>query len=187
LDINYDEVSKTIPGTQSTSGDVQSVFAGELAIDNLAGIINQGDFLIGASSGATAKVTTVKRNDVTKNFDTFVQMGKYTSSGAASGTFLLNEQIYQSEAGYSLQFANGYLATTRYDGSNYEYYMTNENGIFNNGINLVGANSKAYTNVTHKYLPELVPGSGKVLFIEKVDAITRSDTSTETIKFILEF
>jgi hypothetical protein len=190
LDINYDEVSRTIPGSQSTSADVRSVFTGEIFLDNLSGIISQGDFLIGANSGATGIITSIKRNDVVKNFDTFVQMGKYTSTVASSSSFQLNELVYQSETGnLADQFANGYLCTIVYDGTKYAYYLTNETGVFDpaQNFNLIGATSKAFTGFNYKYLPELVPGSGKVLFIEKLDVIPRSTTSAETIKFILEF
>jgi hypothetical protein len=190
ISINYDITTKVIGGSQATTGTVTSVFTGEIFVDNVSGVVSQGDLIVGGSSGATATVTNISRNDVVKNFDTFVQMSKYVSTSSPSGTFQLNEQVFQSETSDAAdQFANAYIGTIVNNGPNYEYYLSNEVGIFNpnQGFNLIGATSKATTPLNYKYLPELVPGSGKVLFLEKMDVIPRSNTSTETIKFILEF
>jgi predicted ATP-dependent protease len=65
--------------------------------------------------------------------------------------------------------------------------VTNQIGVFNLANNIIGYDSQATAEVTNKYSPELVPGSGKVLFIEKLDQISRTNTASETIKFIFEF
>jgi hypothetical protein len=65
--------------------------------------------------------------------------------------------------------------------------VTNQVGVFNESDTLFGSNSGATALITGKYSPELVFGSGEVMFIEKIEPITRTSASSETIKFILEF
>jgi hypothetical protein len=114
-------------------------------------------------------------------------MYKYSVSSVV-GTFTPDELVFQSETGlYEDQYANAYLHSSVYDGVNYNYYVTNQIGVINSGRNLIGANSTATANVVNKYSPELEFGSGDVMYIEKIDAIKRTNTASETIKLIFEF
>ena len=185
--INYTINSNTIAGVQTSSGLITTVSAGSLYVSNVAGIFKTADFIIGSESGASGVVTYIERSGVTKSFDTFIQMNKYIATPAA-GSFDQDELVYQSETGsYAEHFANAYLHSVVDTGSEMQYYVTNQLGVFNLANNIIGYDSEATAVVTNKYSPELVPGSGKVLFIEKVDPITRTDTAAETIKFIFEF
>jgi hypothetical protein len=124
---------------------------------------------------------------VNKGFDNFVQMYKYSVSGVA-GTFDPDELVYQSESGLLIeQFANAYLHSSVDDGVSLNYYVTNQTGVFNSGYDLIGSVSSATANVVNKYSPELVFGSGEVMYIEKIDSISRSNTAAEIIRFIFEF
>jgi hypothetical protein len=185
--INYSITANTIDGTQSSSGLVTTVSAGSLYVSNVAGIFKTGDFIIGSDSGATGVVTYIERSGVTKSFDTFIQMNKYIATPSA-GSFVPDEVVFQSESGsFAEQYANAYLHSVVDNGVSMEYYVTNQLGVFNLANNIIGYDSDATAQVTNKYSPELVPGSGKVLFIEKVDPITRTNVAAETIKFIFEF
>lgn len=185
--INYTVNSNTIAGVQSSSGYVTTVSTGSLRVSNVAGIFKTGDFIIGSESGATGIVTYVERSGVAKSFDTFIQMNKYIATPAA-GSFNLDEIVFQSETGsFAEQYANAYVHSVIDHGATIECYVTNQIGVFNLSNNMIGYDSEATAEVTHKYSPELVPGSGKVLFIEKIDPITRTNTTAETIKFIFEF
>lgn len=185
--ISYAITSNTVAGTQSSSGFIDTIAAGSVVLSNVAGTFSTGDFIIGDRSGATGIVTTVERNGIAKSFDTFVQMYKYVAT-PITGAFTQDELIYQSEStSIDDQYANAYLHSVVTNGSNTEYYVTNQLGVFNTNKNIIGVDSEAIADVTNKYSPELVPGSGKVLFIEKIDAITRAQDTSETIKFIFEF
>jgi hypothetical protein len=173
--------------TKGSQAYVTSVAVGSLVSVNVSGTFGTGDFIIGEKSGAVATVDTITRNGVTKNFNTFVQMYKYSVSSVV-GTFTPDELVFQSETGlYEDQYANAYLHSSVYDGVNYNYYVTNQIGVINSGRNLIGANSTATANVVNKYSPELEFGSGDVMYIEKIDAIKRTNTASETIKLIFEF
>lgn len=185
--ITYTITPETIAGVGSTEGYVTSVAVGSLVASNVKGIFKTGDFIIGETSGAVATVSTITRNNVNKGFDNFVQMYKYTVSSVV-GTFNQDELIYQSETGIiSDQYANAYLHSVVDDGMSVNYYVTNQTGVFNSGENIIGSNSSAVANVVNKYSPELEFGSGDIMYIEKIDSISRSNTATEIIKFIFEF
>lgn len=185
--LNYTITSSVDSGIQAAVGHVTSVATGSLVASNVAGIFKTGDFIIGETSGATGVVTTVQRSGVSKDFNTFVQMYKYIGT-PVSGTFTQDEIVFQSETNdYADAYANGRLHSVTGAGGSTNYFVTGQVGVFNTSVNLLGANSDASALVTNKYSPELVFGSGEVIYLEKIDPITRSNTGSETIKFIFEF
>ncbi len=180
-------VANTIAGMQSTYGFITSVATGTLLVTNVAGVFVSGDFIIGESSGAVAFVDSIERNGTTKGFETFSQMYKYVGTPVSS-TFLPDEMVYQSETTvFSDQFANAFLHSVVGAGPTTKYYVTNQFGVFNEDLNMVGSNTGATALITGSYAPEVVFGSGEVMFIEKIEPITRTASSSETIKFIFEF
>lgn len=185
--INYNITPSTVSGVGSSQGHITSVAIGSFIVSNVAGKFETGDTIIGAQSGAFATVDTIYRSGVAKGFDTFVQMGKYTVT-SVDGVFTQDEAIFQSDTGLIAdQYANAYYHSTVNDGVNLNYYVTNQIGIFNSGQHLIGVSSAATANVVNKYSPELEFGSGKVMYIENIDSISRSNTAAEIIKFIFEF
>ena len=66
-------------------------------------------------------------------------------------------------------------------------YLTHETGTINTGNTIVGQTSTATANVLFYYPPDLVKGSGEVLYVENMSAISRSNSQSETIKLILQF
>lgn len=185
--LNYTVQTTVNTGIESTSGYVTSVATGSIVLSNVAGIFETGDMIIGAESGATGKITTIERSGVAKGFESFIQMHKYIGT-PTSGAFELDELAYQSSSGSILDaYANARVHSITGAGVTTTYFATNQNGIFNVGSNMLGANSGSTTLVTGKYPPELVFGSGEVMYIEKIEPITRANTTSETIKFIFEF
>lgn len=176
-----------IGGVQSTFGYVTSVATGTVFVTNVAGTFLSNDFIIGEQSGATGYVTSINRNGVSKGFESFSQMYKYIGTPVGS-TFTNDELVFQSETtNIAEQFANAYLHSVVGAGPTTNYYVTNQLGAFNENFNLIGSNSGATALITGKYAPELVFGSGEVMFLEKIEPITRTSASSETIKFIFEF
>lgn len=141
-----------------------------------------GKRIIGATSGAWANVSSIVVSEKSYNswltFDNRFRLGY----SAGSGTMTEDAKIFQylpSVANADFHSANG----------TYLFY-TNEKGSFNadpvQTVQQVGGNA-TFTPSSTKYTPDIVKGSGEVLYIENKNAISRSNTQTETIKIILDF
>jgi hypothetical protein len=167
-------------------GEIIVSSAGSIAIQNLTGHIKDDSAIIGLTSGAfidEGDITSLQISDVQKQFDTFVGAYKYTGT-ILSGSFLKNESVYQISANSE---ANGVLHSVQSLGGITNFFITNQNGIFNTSNTIFGSNSGASATLTDKYFPEIVFGSGKVLYLENLDPITRANTQTETFKLIFDF
>ncbi len=185
--INYTITPETTLSLGSTEGYITSVAVGSIVASNVRGVFKTNDFIIGESSGSTGTITYITINSTNKGFDNFIQMYSYTVS-AVSGVFEPDELVYQSNTGLVAdQFANAYLHSVVNNGITTDFYVTNQTGVFNIGDNLIGSNSSSTANVVNKYSPELEFGSGDVMYLEKIDSITRSNTSSEIIRLIFEF
>jgi hypothetical protein len=168
---------------QSISANVLSVVSAQtLRITHVNGAIVANDFIIGQRSGAIATVNTVSRNGVLKNYETFVQLYKYNGV-TTFGTFAQNEFVYQG----NLAQSNALLHSSINDGSNTLLYTSNQDGLFANGLLIVGNTSGAILSVANTYSPELVYGSGKVVYLENIDPVTRLSDQTEKFKVIFIF
>lgn len=169
----------------SSTGFVNDVLTPtSLLLTNVVGIIASSDVLIGVSSGTRATVNTIARSGVTKNFNTFVQMYKY-SGILTAGTFSNNEIVYQG----NLTNSNAVVHSVLNNGGDYTMYTTRQFGDFNVGSTntIVGYTSGAILTPTADHVPELVIGSGDILYLENIEPITRSNTQSETIKIIMQF
>lgn len=185
--INYTVSSVVEPGVQSSTATVSSVATGTIEIKNISGIFSIGDKIIGESSGATGDITNIVRSGVSKNFNTFVQMDRFIGT-PVSGSFESDETVFQSiSTNIADAYANSRFHSISGSGASTNYFVTNKIGIFNTATNLLGANSGASALISNKYSPELVFGSGEVIYLERIEPITRSSTTSETIKFIFEF
>lgn len=165
----------------SSYGYVANVNISSIVLANVSGVISTNDTLIGKNSGATLKVDSIKRNDKAKTFNTFIQLYKYVISVEAS-QFVENEYVYQPSTG-----AKAYVHSTLNVDGNTEIYTSNQIGQFSVGNTIVGNTSGAIANVVSVYNPEILFGSGDVLYVENTEAFFRSNTQSETFKIIFEF
>ena len=158
-------------------------FANSTAVEvtNCYGTVSNSDLIVGYSSGAKATVNSISRAGVVKGFNTFMNMFKVSGS-LVSGTFQENEIVRNGTLA-----ANGLLHSYQSNGT-FDLYITNLLGDINIGGNtIIGSNSGAVATFTNKYDPELVFGSGKVLFLENLDRVTRSANTSETFQIIFDF
>lgn len=172
------DAEKVTQSNTNATGIVTSFSGNILQLTNVSGEFLTNNSISGATSNATALVSSFEINDVLKNFDTFDQRYKYAGTISA-GTFLADEKVHQVDP----SLAN---ATFHSVDSNY-IYLTDVRGIINSGNTIVGDTSAAVANVAAVLPPDLVIGSGEVLYIENTDPITRSNDQTEIIKIILKF
>lgn len=147
--------------------------ATDIRVTNVQGQVAQNTYLIGNTSHVSAYVDTIDRNGVTKDFNTFIQTSKYVLTGV-SGTFEENETVSCGNSSGRLHSAVGNTV-----------YVSNQVGVFTGTI--MGDDSGATGVIANSYTGELVFGSGRVLYMENVDAVERSNATTESFKFYLEF
>lgn len=163
-----------------SEGVIDSSTVGQFGVSNFKGLIKTDAIFVGNSSGAyTNSISHIYINDVSKDQSTFIQAYRYTGT-VTSGVFQDNEIVRQGSA-------NAVLHSVYTIGGTTNIYVTNQYGIFNTSNNIVGNTSAAVASLTNKYLPELVFGSGEVLYLENLDPIARANNQTETFKLIFEF
>jgi hypothetical protein len=159
---------------------VTSAAVGSLELTDVCGQFGTDDFIVGLRTGATAYINSVSRNAVVKGFETFNQMYKYEVD-LKSLQFNEDETVYQQDLAVSNAVFHSMV------GSNTIMYVTNQIGNFNIANDIIGLTSGAVATIVNKYTPELVYGTGDILYIENVEPITRQTDQTETFKIILEF
>lgn len=140
---------------------------------------NTNDKFIGETSGAIGNVVLITVSGLAKNFDTYVGLYKYSVT-PGTGTFLQDELVSTG----NLSIANAYLHSVV---GNNTIYTSNQVGQFTVGSVIVGQQSSATATINTKYLPEIIFGSGQVLYLENIDPKTRSNNDVETFKTIFEF
>ncbi len=177
----FDSTALYIYSIESHANGILSevVSAETIRMTNVAGKILADDFIIGVQSGAIGTIDTVSHNDVLKNYETFVQLYKFEGS-LDFGSFEENEVVSQGSN-------TGLLHSAIVDGANVTIYTSNQIGIFENNEAVTGATSGAIMTVNHKYSPELVFGSGEILYLENIDTVTRQADQTETLKLNFNF
>jgi len=168
----------------SSNAYVMSTNGTHVFISNVAGEFYTNDIFIGEASGAKGIVNTTIRNGDEKIFDTFQNMYKYTGT-VLNGEFDENEIVYQG----NLQTSNALLHSANISGGTLTVYTTNQVGQFiaDGANNIIGNESGAIAIFTEAYTPELVFGSGDILFLQNIQAITRSANTNETFQIIFEY
>jgi hypothetical protein len=139
-------------------------------------------YVIGEGSGGWGKVTAISVNEKSyNNWSTFDNRTRisYTSMGGAVAE---DAKVYQA----SISLSNAY-----YHSSNSTYvFLTSEKGTINADPTdpLIVLNTGTTINLgSVKYQPDLVKGSGELMYIENLNPISRSNTQSETIRIILSF
>ena len=164
-------------------GTLISSTTNQFDIMDMSGRVATDAIFVGNSTGAyTNTVTNILISDQFKDQTTFIQAYRYTGT-VTSGVFQDNEVLTQFPGAAS----NGILHSAYTIGGTTNFYVTNQDGIFNTSSPITGQTSGATAYLTNKYLPELVFGSGEILYLENLSPIARANNQTETFKLIFEF
>jgi hypothetical protein len=150
-----------------------------LGLTNVYGTFLGGEVVTGADSSATCNAISYQINGQAKSFTTFDQRRRYSYTLLSATQFIANEPIYQTDIRLANAIFHGSTASN--------LYLTHLKGTINTGNNIVGVTSGASANVTTAYPPDIVVGSGEVIYLENLNPITRSNNQSETIKIILSF
>lgn len=173
------------------SGLVDAFSAGSVTLTNATSNFQSDDIIIGSETGTYAQANVVTINGETKTFDTFMQTYAYVGT-MTQGNFIADEIIYQSDNPNAN--ARFHSIVTHTPTSSYKIHVTNQMGIFNTSADggaetdeIKGLTSGGIATLTNKYLPDLVYGSGDIVYIEYGESITRAAEKTETFKLVFAF
>ena len=165
--------SVSLAGTASAVPDGSHV-----TLDEATSVAVANAVLVGATSGARGTVSSVSRSGQAKGFDTFTCLGKILT-GANTGTFTPGETVTATAGGsallYGYTFASG-VGTA---------LISNSVGAMTGTI--TGATSGASASVTTVYPGEVDPRTGRVLFVENIQPVTRSANTSETLQVVITF
>lgn len=139
-------------------------------------------YVVGETSGAWGEVTAItvgeKSYNQWKTFDNRTRIA-YTSN---SEVIAEDSVVYQTDVSLS----NAYFHS-----SNGTYvFLTSERGVINPDPDnpLYVLNSTGSIDLgSVKYNPDMVKGSGELIYSENLEPISRSNTQSETIRIILSF
>lgn len=180
-------IFKTTINGNAISGKVISIATSTIILDDADGKFAVNDKLIGSVSGTIGTITQITRGGNSKTFSTFLGLTKYTGS-PVTGTFIQDEIVFQSPTNnYAEAYAEAKIHSVKGSGPSTKYFVTEQIGTFNLGINLLGKDSSAIAHLTDKYNQEISFGSGDVVYLEKIEDIIRTNSNSERIKFVLEF
>lgn len=148
----------------------------DMYVANVPGTMITNGAIVGLVSGAFATINSVVRNDVSKGFNTFIQLNKYSIT-TVSGAFIQNEAVLQ-----------GNTSGIYHSGNTGTIYLTNIIGnIVLSGQNIVGQQSGAIAQITKIYPQELVYGTGHILYVEDISPILRQTNQQEAFKLVYNF
>lgn len=172
--------------TQPTTGASGTVIEFDnintLTLTSVSGIFLTGNSTVntlqGGTTGTTSSLVSYQINGQAKNFNTFDQRHRFTFTPII-GAFVSDEAVYQTD----VQLANAVY----HSNTSANIYLTHVRGTLNTGNSIIGQVSGASANLVYAYPPDLVIGSGEVLYIENGSAISRSNSQSETVKIILQF
>ncbi len=179
----------TQSNTQATGVVTEFDAIDTLAVSNVNGVFVTGYTITGSTSGSTGNLVSYKISGKVKNFNTFDQRHRYTYQEII-GSLANDEQVYQtfSNGAYS---ANAYVHSAVAVSGSGNLYLTHVRGTLNTANTLIGTENsgggEASANLIFYYPPDLVVGSGEVLYVENRSPISRANTQSETVKLILQF
>jgi hypothetical protein len=183
------------------SGTVTGISTGQVTISNVSGVFEEGARIVGGTSGATSVIRSsnstfnaIQINDKDPNgFNVVVQLSRLAGNLEAGGNFLEDEVASQTNLIPYVQ-PKGFVHHIETGGGANDdiLYISNERGIFmedpTNLKPIVGENSNATLSyLSAKYSGDFVKDSGKVIYFENVEPISRASDRSEVVKIILKF
>ena len=164
--------------SNSTAVLVSNVY-GQFVVGNTTNNAN----VSGADSSATMNVSSFFVNTsegVRSSFDTFDQRYIFSQNTTSSSTYQEDEKIVQDDtnANAYVHFANSTTVA-----------VTSQKGVFNLATDNVvtGQTTLRTSKLTAQTNPDLVRNAGEVLYLNNIDAVSRSNTTTETVRLVITF
>lgn len=176
-------------------GEVTALATGEITLTNVTtkNLSQSVLKLFGETSYSSTIIDTgapkpVSINDKLLNgfYNTYVQLNEFVGELTTPVEFTADETVTE-ESLVTYTQPNAKFHSFIEGGTSDRMYVSNVRNIFMTDADISGASSNAVFNLSNKYPGFIVPDSGKILYIENVDPISRQTSRSETIKIILEF
>jgi len=181
----------------TSHGYVISSNSSSVLLSNVVGHISTGNStnyanISGGSSGATMNVTSFFVNTTeaatinTSNesqrssFTTFDQRHFFKHNLGSASAYQENEKIVQDDTN-----ANAYV----FFANTSRVSATSVKGTFNIETDNVvtGSSTSRTSKLTAQTNPDLVRNAGEILYLNNIDAVSRSNTTTETVRLVISF
>lgn len=107
----------------------------------------------------------------------------YSISTSGVGSYESDEWVYQGGSLANYTFKG---KVVRYDGANGIVYTVNNDGVPSSSA-LIGANSTVNRSVTANVLGELLPYTGRILYINNIQPVTRDPNQQESFQILIRF
>ena len=190
-------VTGSVSGATGTLNDVDSL-ANTINLTAVSGIFTSGDVLtakysngsVAVPASSNAVVDTVSGQSNVFDARTCLVCASSTLTG---GTFEVNDEIVQTEAG--IDTAYGLVQDVQTSGSNTYIYLTEVKGNFQASDIGTSTYKYIYDDATRQVRievdeiiqPDLIPYTGEILYVENIEPVTRNSLQSETVKLILGF
>lgn len=203
--VNFTSSSCTLAYVKNKKrlGSLFANSAGQITLTGVnAASLSTIPYLYGESSYCTSEIdmgvsadTRVTINGRTADdFSKFNQLTTFVGTLGLGQSFIEDELLLQASVIPDLQpSARFHSLVDANTGPNDLMYLTNVKNIFqtvhstdSDGI-IVGQTSGAQFVLDNKYIGDIVPDTGKILYLENLNPIARANTKTETIKLLIEF
>jgi hypothetical protein len=176
---------ETITQTNTNAtGKIVSSTANTITLTNVSRHFRTGNssvnYIVGGTSGILAEVTAVRNNgsaNLAGNVAYACQLTKLNVS-SLTGAFTTNEVVTLS--GNSAT-SNAYV----YFANSSQVWLTHVNGTI--GSNITSLTSGTTAPIDSVVPPDIIYGSGDILYMENFSPINKAAGQTETIKAIIEF
>ena len=182
-DTNFSVGEKITGATSNATAIVVSANASGIAVKNIRGYFATETAT--GNAGGNAVISAV-----TQPTSVFRQTHKYTTELSYAGT--LGQGLVQNElVSQGSSLANAYVLTTPGAANGTVETTGNRNVFLLSDVSgdkyFTGANSAAQMKLTNVVNPDLVDGSGEILYKESFTPVARANNQSETFKLVLEF
>lgn len=180
--------------------DTFSGAANTVTISNVSGLFEASEILISYYANGTiatpassnVRVTNIAGQAQAFDQRTLLVCPSNTLVGSISD-FGVGDRIVQSDAG--LDIAYGTVQEISSNSTYYFVYLTETKGVFSDSDLPTNAykyinndtNRAAQLRVDQISLPDLVPYTGEIMYVENHQAVTRNSSQSETVQLILGF
>lgn len=173
---------KIAHATISSTGTVSGINTPEITLRNSQPRFTQQETVIGVGSGARAVVNTISVQEKSYNNWNTLDNRTRISYTSKSGTMPEDALVYQQ----ATLISNAYF----HSANDTYIFLTSDKGPINADPtqNILGDGlSASFTPGSVKYEPDMVKGSGEVLYVENFSPVSRSSSQKETIKVYFDF